>query len=161
MHKRSPSPLACAVDQPARRLQDLVDPNATPIVMFRQRVATSNLPTFPAGGTSLPVVPTVPLPSSVVPTLVLPTQPAFTHAAQYLWRQRWSPPLMLTGIRFLQVLDWRVINFRAPSSTSSAVLVTRIDPRYARFKVYYQAGAVRNIQQWQSAASRRGGNRQR
>ncbi|MBX3061602.1 MAG: phosphodiester glycosidase family protein [Anaerolineae bacterium] len=128
-----------------------VDPNATPIVMFPTRVATSNLPTFPAGGTSLPVVPTVPLPSSVAPTLVLPTQPAFTYVPPTPVAPTVVPTIDANWNQLSAGINWRVITFRAPSSGQVAsVLVTRIDPRYARFKVYYQAGAVRNIQQWQS-----------
>jgi uncharacterized protein YigE (DUF2233 family) len=119
--------------------------------MFPTRVSTSSLPTFPSGGTSLPIVPTVPLPSSIPPTIILPTAPPFTFV----------PPTAVPPTRVATIdanwnqlsagINWRTITFRAPSSGQVAsVLVVRIDPRYARFKVYYQAGAVRNIQQWQS-----------
>ncbi|MBX3085290.1 MAG: phosphodiester glycosidase family protein [Anaerolineae bacterium] len=134
-----------------------IDPNATPPALYPTRVPFGSLPTFAAG--TGPIVatqpgsfPTIPPPSAPAPTLFIPTSLPVTPIRPTAVVPTPIPSLDANWNQISAGIVWRTITFRAPSTGQvAAVLIVRLDPRYVRFKVHYQAGAARTIQQWQVA----------
>jgi uncharacterized protein YigE (DUF2233 family) len=134
-----------------------LDPNATPPALYPTRVPFGSLPTFAAG--TGPIVatqpgnfPTIPPPSAPAPTLFFPTSMPFTPIQPTSVVPTPIPSLDANWNQISAGIVWRTITFRAPSTSQvAAVLIVRLDPRYVRFRVHYQAGATRTIQQWQAA----------
>jgi uncharacterized protein YigE (DUF2233 family) len=120
-----------------------IDPNATPVVMFPTaipRVDQGNLPTFSVG-TQGPIIVTATFP----PNVVIATQPPVVTGPTKV------PTLDANWIAIADGIVYRRLAFYNSAGQATGILVTRIDPARASFRVKFVNGQTKNVTDWVNA----------